>query len=70
MSGNRSETCTLEVVEWQGRLHCVYLNDHRIAGGKPWAGGQTVRKWNVALSDLRRAVPSLSTALPHEETGE
>jgi hypothetical protein len=42
---------------------CVYLNDFRIAGPKPWGGGRTVRSWKVSADDIRR-----SGVLP--ETGE
>ena len=49
----------LEVVKWEGSLHCAYLNDFRVAGGKPWAGGEIVKTWNVSLRDLTEAVPEL-----------
>jgi hypothetical protein len=29
----------LTVVRWEGHLRCAYLNNFRIAGGKPWGGG-------------------------------
>ena len=51
-----SRTYKLALVEWQGQPHCIYLNDYRIAGGKPWAGGILLREWSVTLDDLRRAV--------------
>jgi hypothetical protein len=49
----------LEVVKWEGRLHCCYLNNFRIAGGKPWAGGETVKAWSVPLRDVIKAIPEL-----------
>jgi hypothetical protein len=49
----------LEVVKWEGKLHCCYLNNFRIAGGKPWAGGETVKSWSVPLRELISAVPEL-----------
>lgn len=45
----------LDIVEWEGKIHCVYLNDFRIAGGKPWGGGETVKSFQVKESDLERA---------------
>lgn len=35
---------------------CVYLNDHRIAGPKPWGGGQVIGRWTVRLKDLKDAI--------------
>ena len=54
----------LVVSAWEGNpAHCIYLNDHRIAGGKPWGGGTTTAKWSVSLADLRRALPGLDINL-------
>ena len=53
------KTYKLTLCRWQGKLHCVYLNDYRIAGGKPWAGGTVEREWNVTIDDLIRAIPEL-----------
>lgn len=39
--------------------HCVYLNNFRIAGGKPWGGGRTTASWRFTLDELRRAFPEL-----------
>ena len=50
----------LQAVRWDGKLHCCYLNNFRIAGGKPWAGGQTVKTWRVRLDDLSRAIPEVA----------
>lgn len=51
----------LEVVKWEGKIHCAYLNNFRIAGGKPWAGGQTVKKWSVTARDVIQSIPELQT---------
>lgn len=40
-------------------LHCVYLNDYRIAGGKPWGGGTTTKEWLLSFADIKKAVPDL-----------
>jgi hypothetical protein len=32
--------------------HALYINDYRVAGPKPWGGGQTVHKWKVKGDDL------------------
>lgn len=42
--------------------HCVYLNNTRVAGGKPWGGGSTTASWRITLDDLRRAFPELTIA--------
>lgn len=41
--------------------HCVYLNDHRIAGGKPWGGATDQAEWRVSVKELRSALPELFT---------
>ena len=54
----------LKIVRWEGHIRCVYLNDIRIAGGKPWAGGTTIRKFaGITVRDLARAIPSLRKEL-------
>ena len=50
------QTFSLELVSWQGKPHCLYLNDYRIAGDKPWGGGTTIQTWTVATDDLLKAV--------------
>ena len=37
----------------------IYINDHRIAGPKPWGGGTILKEWKTTADDLRRAVPEL-----------
>lgn len=34
----------------------VYLNDHRIAGPKPWGGGEVIHEWRVRVAELDRAL--------------
>lgn len=48
---------TVELVEWQGKIHCVYVNNHRIAGSKPWAGGTIIKTWTTTLGEFTRALP-------------
>ena len=59
----------LTVVRWQERIHCIYINDHRIAGGKPWAGGTTEKEWNTSLREVIRAFPELQKALGFDYLG-
>lgn len=59
----------LSIVNWQGRLHCAYLNDFRIAGEKPWGGGDTAKRWSVTLKDVIRAFPELQQALGFDYLG-
>ena len=33
----------------------IYLNDFRIAGPKPWGGGNVTHEWKVKNEDLRNA---------------
>ena len=44
----------IEVVEWQGELRCIYLNDRRIAGAKPWGGGKTIYQFQVSTAKVRK----------------
>lgn len=53
----------LAACNWQGNLHCVYLNDYRIAGGKPWGGGTTAKRWNVTVDDIAAAIPEIRQQL-------
>jgi hypothetical protein len=46
----------LELVAWQDHPHCLYLNDFRIAGSKPWGGGKIIRTWYISESDLKIAL--------------
>ena len=53
-------TFELMVCGWdKNPRHCVYLNDYRIAGGKPWGGAQTESHWYITLDDLCAAIPEL-----------
>lgn len=53
---DEQEALSLEIVKWEGKIHCVYLNDKRIAGGKPWGGGNTARSFSVKKKDLIEAI--------------
>ena len=55
--------CELTIVRWKGRLRCAYLNNHRIAGGKPWGGGPPAKEWSLTLREVIRAFPALQKAL-------
>jgi hypothetical protein len=59
----------LAVVKWHHRIECVYLNDHRIAGGKPWGGGEIVKEFTVTIRDVVRAYPPLLEALDLDYLG-
>ena len=52
------KTFKLEVVEWEEHIWCVYLNNIRIAGGKPWGGGKIVATFSVREKDLENATSS------------
>lgn len=60
----------LRIVRWEGRIRCVYLNDHRIAGGKPWGGGEVVAKFTVSRDDLLSAIPGLSSPATPSQDGK
>lgn len=35
---------------------CVYMNDFRIVGPKPWGGGTCIRSWSLSKADLETAI--------------
>lgn len=49
----------LEVIQWEGRPHCIYLNNYRVVGAKPWGGGTTIKKWPTSLREIIAAFPEL-----------
>jgi len=54
------KTYELMVCGWdRNPRHCVYLNDYRIAGGKPWGGAQSETHWHVTMEDLANAIPDI-----------
>lgn len=55
---------SLDICGWQNNPHhCVYLNEHRIVGGKPWGGGTTTKHWDLTLRELACAIPELQKIL-------
>lgn len=34
----------------------VYINDHRVAGGKPWGGGQVIKEWILLKESINAAL--------------
>lgn len=56
----------LEIIEIKGHLHCAYLNNFRLVGGKPWEGlgPRTAKRWTgVTIREIARAIPSLRKEL-------
>lgn len=54
------KTYELAVCAWSGNpRYCVYLNDFRIVGPKPWGGTSDMQIWHFTADDLRRALPDL-----------
>lgn len=50
----------LTVVTIQDVVRCVYVNDHRIVGSKPYVSeGGEYRDFFFTLDELRRAFPGL-----------
>lgn len=54
-----AQSYKLKIARWEGSIRCVYLNDYRVAGGKPWGGCTFVATFNVTAKDLREALPEL-----------
>ena len=58
------------LVKWEGRLHCAYLNNFRIVGGKPWGGGTVEKEWKTSLREVIRAFPALQKAVGLNNLGQ
>ncbi len=49
------KTFNLELVQGvEGQ--CLYLDDTRFAGPKPWGGGTIIKRWTVRERDLQNAI--------------
>ena len=55
LDGATENAYDLAVVKWGGGIRCVYLNDYRVAGEKPWGGGDTTRRFKVRMADIMQA---------------
>lgn len=61
----------LTIVRWEGAIRCVYLNNFRIAGGKPWGGGDSVKEFKgITIRELARAIPALREELGLDYLGK
>lgn len=36
--------------------HCLYINGNRVAGPKPWGGGQVILKWKTTQEKILNAI--------------
>lgn len=36
----------------------IYINNHRIAGPKPWGGGKIVKEWKASAVEIQKAMKS------------
>lgn len=55
-----SETYTLTVCGFAGKPRwCVYLNNTRIAGQKPWGGSSDLTDFKVEAKHIKQAIPEL-----------
>ena len=60
---------TVEVVLSRGvEGLCIYVNDHRICGPKPWGGGKTVKRWTVEIDEIKESIGIIER--PKATTGE
>lgn len=54
----------IELVEFEGRPHCLYLDNFRIAGSKPWGGGRTIKRWEISGDDLVQSISEIRLLPP------
>lgn len=57
-----TEDFAVEVVSTPG-YPCLVVNNHRVAGMKPWGGGQVMYRWHLPLSEVLAALPEVQGAL-------
>jgi hypothetical protein len=43
---------------------CIYLNDRRICGPKPWGGGRTIKTWDVEVQRIEDALTKGGPGIP------
>lgn len=56
---------TLEVVVIDGKVRCIYLNDYRIVGSKPYASErQSTTKFTVPNGEIRQQLKRKSRSKP------
>ena len=49
---------TIEIIYVKGPVgNSLYIDNFRVAGPKPWAGGQVISKWQIPLKDILSALP-------------
>ncbi len=46
----------VEVVRGVHGHMAVYLGDHRIAGSKPWGGGEVIHSFNTTADEIKKAL--------------
>ena len=50
---------------------CVYVNDHRVKGGKPWGGGTVTKSIEIKTDELLRAIePEIQNLIRTEKLKE
>jgi hypothetical protein len=53
-------TYKLTIVRIKDKFRCIYLNDYRIIGSKPYVSeGGEYKNYDFTLDDLRTAFPNL-----------
>ena len=61
------KTFTMTVVTINNRLRCVYVNNYRLVGSKPYVSeGGDYKKMEFTLDNLRSAFPQLEINERHE----
>lgn len=60
----------IEVVVIGGRVRCVYLNDFRVAGSKPYASErQSITRFKVPVGEIRAQLKRKTKAKDSPEVG-
>lgn len=65
-SPKESKDPTIELVLCDGVTgKCIYLNNHRIVGPKPWGGATSQKNIKIKLSELEEALQLKEGSLNH-----
>lgn len=60
-----SDTTTIDIVGG-----ALYIDEYRVAGGKPWGGGSVSKSWTVKRSSLKKDLEYVIKCLEQEVVEE
>jgi len=46
----------IDLVRGSAGTECLYINEYRVLGPKPWGGGKIVKTWTVDKKEILEAI--------------